>query len=86
MLGGSVSEACRSPVCAAAAALQRPAWRCFSADGGGESGGGGSSVPGKSEAWEAVSQLSAEATQMAEEGDAAGAKQRLKQGRGSRWA
>lgn len=80
-LGGSLSGASGSPVCAAAAALQRPAWRCFSADG---SGSGGGSVPGNSAAWEAVSQLSAEATQMAEEGDSAGAKLRLKQGREGR--
>lgn len=61
---------------AAAAALQRPSWRCFSAEGG----GGGDSVPGNREAWEAVRQLSAEASQIAEEGDLAGARQRLKEG------
>ena len=80
LLQCGASGASRSPVAAAAAALQRPSWRCFSAEGGSGGESGGSSVPGGREAWEAVSQLSAEATQMAEEGDPAGAKQRLKEG------
>lgn len=59
--------------------------RWFSAELGGGSGdasGGGGNTPGVGDtgAWEAVSRLSDEATEMAGEGDAAGAKKLLKEG------
>ena len=74
-----VSGAPAVRVGSAEAALQRPSWRCFSAEGGG-SGSDSDILPGNREAWEAVRQLSADASQIAEEGDLAGARQRLKEG------
>lgn len=77
----SVSGASAARVAAPTSAMQQSSWRCFSAEGGGGDGSdGSSSKPGDREAWEAVSQLSAEANQMAEEGDPAGAKKRLREG------
>ena len=80
LLPGSVSGASAARVAAPTAAMRQSSWRCFSAEGGGGSSGDSSSKPGDREAWEAVSQLSAEANQMAEEGDPAGAKKRLREG------
>lgn len=63
----------------AAAVLQACRWgRWSSSESGGGSGGGGS--PGGADAWEAVSKLSSEAQDLAEEGNAAGAKELLKTG------